>query len=118
MPKLPGPLKRSKAWVVMTYRFATDDDIREHLIDHDELQELIDKHGEDSDEVADALGPSHGAVSVFPYGPYTEAQARSVVDALSRPETQRREHIDMAMALPLNRFVAALSATEETRDGD
>jgi hypothetical protein len=101
MTAWPPPLRDTRTWVVTTY----GEPAEAHDWELNELGDLADKYGPDSDEYLDAAGPTAGAQLQVTYGPYTERQAQGLAEYLNLPEVKKREEIAFALASPLYRFV-------------
>lgn len=109
--KLPPPRQSDSAtWIVTVYD-APAEGADWSLA---ELGDLADQHGYGSNEYLDAAGPTDGFRPHAVYGPYTQKQARTVVDFVCGKDPKA-----VATATPLLRYIPAFTPdapTEETDD--
>jgi hypothetical protein len=92
----PPPPRRTTTWVVTVYSEPAEG--RDWSLN--ELGDLADRYGYDSNEYLDAAGPTDGHRSHVTYGPYSERQAHGVVDLI-----RKREPTSVAIASPLLRYI-------------
>lgn len=93
--------KRPPTWIVEVTG-EEPDDARNWTLQ--EIGDMTDQYGEDTEELAEALGPPSGFQDVQVYGPYTERQARKLAERLNAPAARERLKIAMATPLEMRRF--------------
>ena len=115
MPRLPRPVQVARAPWYVEISYETPDEARHWS--PNEISALIEQYGEDTDELAEAMGPEPGFTPTRVVGPYTAAQAQRLSEWLHEPDVQQLLGVVGAAPMQLQRIDPELEVRLATLRG-